>query len=294
MNYLFFNESNKLRSGWRIAIFLFVFFLVATFLTILQSDVLRRFAIDPIESKTIYFAVNGAGLLVLSLVLGGAAGRLFEDLPFRSIGASFANGWLGHLLLGLLIGAITLAIAVLIAFLCGGERFEFNASDTSSLTASLGISLVVIAINAAWEEAFFRGYIFQTLTRSDLAWLAVVLTSAFFGLVHLDNPNATAISTGNTILAGVWFGLAYLKTRNLWFVWGIHLMWNWVQGAVFGIEISGMTGLATTPLLREIDTGPTWLTGSTYGIEGGVACTFALIISMALIHFLPIKAEPPA
>jgi membrane protease YdiL (CAAX protease family) len=44
----------------------------------------------------------------------------------------------------------------------------------------------------------------------------------FFGVIHLQNPNADVISTTNTILAGVWFGLAYLKTRDLWFVWGLH------------------------------------------------------------------------
>ena len=114
-----------------------------------------------------------------------------------------------------------------------------------------------------------------------------MLTSLPFGIIHFANPNAGKISTVNTILAGVWFGVAYLKTRDLWFVWGMHLVWNWMQGSVFGIEVSGLTEITTAPLLKEIDKGPTWLTGESYGIEGGIACTIAIVASTAIIYFLP-------
>jgi membrane protease YdiL (CAAX protease family) len=287
------DENARIRSGWRIVVFLFVFLLFAVVFRVAEEILIGSFEVDAKTAESLYFAINFAGLLFLSLFLGAAAGKLFENLPFRALGASLVNGWFRHLLLGLAIGAGTLCVAVLIAFVLGGERFEFNLSNgTAAMFASLTISLVVFAIGAAWEEAFFRGYIFQTLTRSNLTWLALVLTSAFFGIVHLSNENATAISTLNTTLAGVWFGLAYLKTRDLWLVWGMHLAWNWTQGSIFGIEVSGLTDLTPNPLLKEIDSGPTWLTGTTYGLEGGVACTVALVLSMIVIWWL--KAEPPA
>ena len=68
----------------------------------------------------------------------------------------------------------------------------------------------------------------------------------------------------------------------------MHLAWNWFQGAIFGIEVSGITSFTTAPLLQEIDAGPIWLTGESYGIEGGIVCTIALIVSILLIQFLPI------
>ena len=117
--------------------------------------------------------------------------------------------------------------------------------------------------------------------------VVVILTSAFFALAHYGNPGATAFSVINTGLAGIWLGVAYLKTRNLWFPFGVHLMWNWMQGAFFGIEVSGLQNLITAPFLREIDSGPVWLTGENYGIEGGVACTIALLLSTTLIWFAP-------
>jgi uncharacterized protein len=112
-------------------------------------------------------------------------------------------------------------------------------------------------------------------------------------VVHLGNPNANWISTLNTGLAGIWFGIAYLKTRDLWFVTGLHVMWNWVQGAIFGIEVSGLTELIAAPLMKEVDLGPTWLAGGSYGLEGGIVTTIAIVISIAAIQLLQIFRPDP-
>jgi membrane protease YdiL (CAAX protease family) len=229
--------------------------------------------------------INCLVALFPALLLGWLWGRLLEGLPFRALGVSFTNGWFRNLVLGGIIGGVTLSLAVLIAFAFGGLRFTPNNVDFSGLLKSLAIAFVVFAAGAAWEEALFRGYLLQTFTRSGLAWFGIALTSLFFGTIHLQNPNADVISTINTVLAGVWFGIAYLKTRDLWFVWGLHLMWNWMQGAFFGIEVSGITDLVSVPLLKEIDSGPTWLTGSTYGVEGGIVTTIAILVSMVVIYF---------
>jgi energy-coupling factor transporter transmembrane protein EcfT len=127
----------------------------------------------------------------------------------------------------------------------------------------------------------------QTFARAKLAWLAIALTSLFFASAHLNNPNADYISILNTILAGIWFGVAYLKTRNLWFVFGLHLMWNWAQGAFLGLPVSGITELTTAPLFRVSELGIKQITGGDYGIEGGIAATIAIIVSTLIIWFLP-------
>jgi len=80
--------------------------------------------------------------------------------------------------------------------------------------------------------------------------------AALFASGHLGNPNASAFAWLNTFLAGVWFGVAYWKTGDLWFPFGMHLAWNWMQGAFFGIEVSGLTEITASPLLKEIDRGP--------------------------------------
>jgi hypothetical protein len=77
--------------------------------------------------------------------------------------------------------------------------------------------------------------------------------------------------------------VAYLRTRSLWFPLGVHWAWNWALGAVFGLPVSGITKIAPNPLLVGTDLGPAWLTGAAYGIEGGIACTIALIVSTLFI-----------
>lgn len=284
--FLFFDESDRIRSGWRLLIFCIGFGVVAFFVGAVAGFALGLLRQSFDATDTLLFA-NSLVALLPALLVGWLCGKFLEGLPFRALGAWFTKFWFRNLGAGILIGAATLTLAILIAFAFSGLRFAVNPVDTPVLISSLAISLAIFAVGAAAEEAVFRGYILQTLNRSGLAWLGITLTSIFFGFVHWGNPNANVISTLNTMLAGVWFGVAYLKTRDLWFVWGMHLMWNWMQGSFFGIEVSGLTDLVSVPLLKEIDSGPTWLTGETYGIEGGIASTIALILSIMVIWYMP-------
>jgi uncharacterized protein len=289
MKYVFLNESGTLRSGWRSVIFLSIFTFFAVILGTLAQAVATAMGATYTSSTSLI--LNALASLIPALLVGWLCVKLLEKLPFRSLGAAFTNGWSKHWIVGLAFGAVTLSFGVGIAFAFGGLRFAVNTTGSGPILRSLMVSFLVFAIASAFEEALFRGYILQTFARSGLAWLAILLTSVFFGAVHLGNPNANLISTANTVLAGIWFSAAYLKNRDLWFVWGVHLMWNWMQGSFFGIEVSGLTEITASPLMREIDSGPTWLTGQTYGIEGGIACTIAIIISTIAIYFLQLKPD---
>ncbi len=286
---IFINRYQHLRSGWRFLIFLLAFLFLGGLVGSIIKIALSQIGIEYSFGGFLFITVNSFASLIVALLLGWLCGKYLEDLPFRALGAWFTKNWLKDLLIGFFLGALTLILAVSIAVGFSGLRFNFNqAQDSAMISQTLLVSLAVFIVAAAFEEAFFRGYLLQTFARARLASVAILLTSVFFAAGHLTNDNANYLSTVNTALAGVWFSVAYLKTRTLWFPFGLHLMWNWFQGAIFGIEVSGITGLTTAPLLREIDSGPIWLTGESYGIEGGIACTFALIISTALIWFLPI------
>ena len=277
---LFIDETFTLRSGWRAAFFLLAFAIASSILVIIFELTGGKTVIGPMP-----FIVIGAFFTLISaLIVGAFCGRMFESLPLHTIVAVKSGNWLKNFALGSIFGTLTLVVAVAITMIGGGQWFRFNTEvEISAVANSLAVSFIIFSVAAAAEEALFRGYVLQTLTRSGYAWLAIALTSIPFGIAHLNNPNAGIISTINTVLAGVWFGVAYLKTRDLWFVWGLHLMWNFVQGSIFGIEVSGLTDLSTSPLLKEIDNGPHWLTGTTYGIEGGIACTIALVLSTVCI-----------
>lgn len=286
---IFINQKGRIRSGWRFMLFMLAFIFFGALFGGAAVGVLSALQIDYNDNSLLYMFVNHSISLVIAIVLGWLCGKFLEDLPFRALGAYFNGNWLKDLFLGLLIGAVSIGLAVLIAMSSGGLKFSFNSTHgTSAILLTLGVSFAVFTVAAAFEEAFFRGYILQTFARANLAWMAIIMTSLFFAAAHLQNSGANIISSVNTGLAGIWFGVAYMKTRNLWFVFGIHFIWNWLQGAVFGIEVSGITNVTTAPILSELDSGPAWLTGGEYGIEGGIACTIAIIFSTVLIYFLPI------
>lgn len=294
-NFLF-GSDGKLRSGWRFAAFTAVFIVTYIFLVSITFTLFQGLGLSAAGSN--WFLVHSVIALAIALVLGWLAGKYFEQLPFEALGVSFRDNWLRNSLIGLVGGVATFALAAGVAMLFGGMRFSFNAeADTGSIATTLLISFVVFAAAAAFEEALFRGYILQTFIRSDLTVFGIVLTSLLFASIHNSNPSANLISWANTFIAGIWFGIAYLKTRDLWFPTALHLAWNWAQGSIFGIEVSGLTDISKNPLLREMDLGPAWLTGGSYGMEGGIATTVAILAStLVILKVSPAsaKSEPPA
>src|SRR5215213_1409441 len=279
MRKIFINDFGRLRSGWRLLIFVGAFIA----LTFLMVTVLRVISVvigppgPSTAAQIIAELVFRAGLLAAALGAGYLCARFLEGLPWRSLGLTFHSGWLRDLLFGFAIGFGSLVVAVAIAL--KGLAFSFGDTAWSSIiTSMLGSGLVLFAAALA-EEAMFRGYGLQTLTRSKLAWLGVLLTSVPFGLVHLSNPNVVpGVTFANTALAGIWLAAAYLRTRSLWLALGVHWSWNWALGWFVGLPISGLN-LISDPLLNAQDMGPKWLTGGNYGIEGGIACTIALTLS---------------
>jgi membrane protease YdiL (CAAX protease family) len=226
--------------------------------------------------------------LIYRLLFGGTAllagficTRWLEGLPWRALGLSLHPRWPRDFVFGSLVGFAALTLAIIIATVTGGISFTFSGRDLAlAILKTLFASSMVFVVAALAEEALFRGYPLQTLTRAHLAWVAVVLTSILFAAAHFGNPNSTRLGLINTALAGIWFVVAYLRTRSLWLPLGLHWSWNWALAAVYGLPVSGITHLAPYPLLRGTDLGPTWLTGGSYGIEGGIACSISVAVFM--------------
>lgn len=281
------NNHGRLRSGWRLGIFVFLFnfllILAASMAHLLLEKVLNQSA-EAILSSTWGWIAQAILIFGAAFGAGWVCARFLEGLPARSLGWALHAGAARDLLLGALIGIGSLLIAIAIATLIGGLRFSLSGFSTTEVARTLLISGLIFIVAAAAEETLFRGYPLQTMARARLAWVAVLLTSAFFARAHLNNPNIVPwFSFMNTALAGVWLAVAFLKTRSLWLPLGIHSAWNWFMGAVAGIPVSGISRITSAPLFQSQDAGPSWLTGGGYGIEGGLACSIALVISTLFI-----------
>jgi uncharacterized protein len=124
-------------------------------------------------------------------------------------------------------------------------------------------------VSGIGEEVLFRGGVFRVLEDTCGTALALILSGALFGGLHLINPHATIFSSVAIALeAGVLLGAAYAATRNLWLPIGIHIGWNFTEGGVFGAAVSG--GGAGKGILDVPLSGPPLLTGGEFGPEASI------------------------
>ncbi|MGO2721023.1 MAG: lysostaphin resistance A-like protein [Brachybacterium tyrofermentans] len=223
-------------------------------------------------------AIAVGGYLLIVGPLGGSPG-----LGLRG------RGKLVELAVGLVLGTGLMTLAVGLIALLGGYRVT-GISPSPQLLVPLAIGIGAGFI----EEILFRGVLLRVFDSWLGSWAALAITSLLFGLIHLMNPGASVwTALGLVIEAGVLLGAAYLLTRRLWLVIGVHIAWNTVQGGVFSSAVSG-TGDQSGLLLAEAH-GPDWLTGGSMGIEGSLVTVllgFAAGIVMLVLaarrgHLLP-------
>jgi len=223
---------------------------------------------------SIVLAINVSLFVTMSVVLDHATH------PFDYIGFSTAVPIARHIVVGFVFGALLVSLAVLLIALPGTATFAWRMSGAMLLAAAT--QLLLFAVAALHEEVVFRGYPFQRLTESIGTWPAVVVLSVLFGLPHLTNPNSTMFAAFNTAGIGALLAIAYLRTRSIWFVWGIHWGWNLVLAVGYGLIVSGFD--TDGPVDGSV-MGPVWLTGGAYGIEGGASGSAAIVVGLVLLRW---------
>lgn len=197
--------------------------------------------------------------------------RYLEGRAATEFGAS---GAAKELALGAIIGAVIFSAAIAVLFAAGWYR----VAGTNPWTFALA-PLLAAASAAYVEELIVRGILFRNLEDMLGSWLALAITAALFGLAHLSNPNATLTGAVAIALeAGVLLGAAYMATRRLWLAIGIHFAWNFVQGGIFGVAVSGV---ASNGILRGELYGPALLTGGAFGVEGSLVAVVVCLAAAA-------------
>jgi membrane protease YdiL (CAAX protease family) len=219
-------------------------------------------------------------------------GRFMDKRHFKDFGLRFSRAWWLDLLFGLFLGALLMGVIFLFGWLTGQYTitgyFQSRTADVSFLMGFFQTLILFLCVGI-YEELLSRGYHLINLAEGlNPKWLgsrwavviAWVISSVVFGVLHINNPNATWISTLNITLAGIFLGLGMVLTGKLAIPIGLHITWNFFQGAVFGFPVSGMPSGATVIATREI--GADWLTGGRFGPEAGVLGLAAMILGSLL------------
>jgi len=82
------------------------------------------------------------------------------------------------------------------------------------------------------------------------------------------------------LLFAVFTALWVLRQGSLWSVIAFHAAWNWVQGNVAGIAVSGNEAPGGA-LVRLVPDGPAALSGGAFGAEGSLVVTAVLLTATA-------------
>lgn len=182
---------------------------------------------------------------------------------------------------GLATGFLLMTAAVAIMYIGGGYRI-------TSATPSFGLFWIFLycLLTAVAEECVFRGTIYRITERSLGTTAAMAISALIFGGAHILNPNASLwTSAAIAIEAGILFGAVFAHCGNLWVPIGIHWAWNFTEGRIWGLPVSG--DLKATSLFHAETSGPELLTGGAFGPEASLTVVvLCSLLSAYLIYDL--------
>ncbi len=200
--------------------------------------------------------------------------RSIDNRDWGAIGlARGAAGW-QRVLSGLAAGGIPITLVCGLLLAIGYLRFEPSPAESSWIGAALRISLVLVPYALA-EEMIFRGYLFTVAREAVGDGFAIVGTSVVFGMLHIANGGWTPLSITVVMLSGLMLGSVRVAYDSLYAAWAAHVAWNWVMAVPLHAPVSGIQFEA--PGYRAVTAGPDWLSGGSWGPEGGVIAALGMM-----------------
>ncbi len=185
---------------------------------------------------------------------------------------------------GALVGSGMMLIPVVIMALAGQVKIEVDPFVWAGVGALPGVLIMLVGwlVQGAAEETLTRGFLLPVFGVRFGPFWGILVSSIQFSFLHLLNPNLNVIALINLFLFGVFASLYAMKEGGLWGVFAIHSFWNWTQGNLLGLEVSGST-IGGATLLNLKARGFDLLTGGAFGPEGGLAVTVVLVIGCVII-----------
>ena len=204
--------------------------------------------------------------------------KYIDKKRFTSLGFN-KSFFIKDIFVGLAFGFIIMLIGFACLFLTKQIIFLSIQFRPIELILSIGI-FIFVAIS---EELFLRGYILNNLMTSFNKYIALLISSLLFSLLHATNPNFNLLSFIGLFIAGLFFGLAYIFTRSLWFPIALHFSWNFFQGTIFGFNVSGKD---TYSLIVTKDNTLNIWNGGNFGFEGSILSIILQLIAIGIVFMI--------
>lgn len=151
--------------------------------------------------------------------------------PLPDFNASWSPKEIGK---GVALGAIvfTLVNIVMFTFQQIGMKIEANHTQKLLLMALKENVLLLVwsiytvgLITGLFEELFFRGYLLDNYIFAKNQNFGLIFTSILFGALHYS-PEASIMIPIILSFVGMFFGLVYIYTKNIWITAIVHATYN--------------------------------------------------------------------
>ncbi len=241
----------------------------------------------PTASASVHMLIQLFGTAVASLVVILWV-RLFERRDRVSLGFSGRRA-VSDYLIGIGVGTVLFGAAVGLCILLGVA--EIRVAPETPAWWFLALFFVGFLIQGMSEELLCRSFLMVSLSRKWPLWACAVTNAAVFSALHLLNPGIAPIALLNIFLFGVLASVMTLRCGSIWMVSAVHSLWNFAQGNLFGIPVSGLTGMPA-PLVTTIESETTLarlIGGGDFGIEGGLAATAVMALGIVVLLLVPTR-----
>lgn len=232
-------------------------------------------ALTQSNAMTITMLFSNAGIILVVLLFC----KLIQKRKVTTVGFQKPGMWKEYLS-GLGIGFVIFTVAVLICVITGALKLQ-------GLSSSFSIGIFVLfllgyLVQGMAEEVLCRGYFLVSVSRRYPLAVGIIANAVLFAALHLLNNGITVLAFINLVLFGVFASVYFIKRGNIWGVGALHSIWNLAQGNVYGIRVSGMQ-TSCSVLSSEMVAGRELINGGDFGLEGGLAVTFVLVVGTLIL-----------
>lgn len=212
--------------------------------------------------------------------------KVVEGRSMASMGF-VKRGWWRHYLKGFGLGLVMCSVALLLALAMGGVEVSEAAKPNMTLWL---LTLAGFMVQGMSEEVMLRGYLMVSLAGRMPVWLSVAITSLLFAFLHGGNAGLTPLSLVNLVLFGIFAALFMLRYDNIWGIGALHSAWNFCQGNIFGVAVSGSSAGDTLFSFSALENAPRWISGGEFGLEASIVTTI-VFGTMAVLTLKNIKIK---
>ncbi|MDL2223613.1 CPBP family intramembrane metalloprotease [Bacteroidales bacterium OttesenSCG-928-M11] len=207
--------------------------------------------------------------------------KWIEGRSIRSLGFS-RKGITRQYIQGAVLGFGMISISLGLCFATGA--MEYQGISESISWGIIFLFLLGFMVQGMSEEVMLRSYTMVSLSnRMHIVW-AILISSILFGLLHCFNNSFSWVAMLNLVLYGIFASLYFLSTDNIWAVGAQHSIWNWAQGNVYGINVSGIEVNDTISRFTPVE-GKDFISGGGFGLEGGIAVTIVLVFGIIYLLY---------